>query len=79
MVNSSSTFAGFIAVIIRSDFPESSRTGVTTIHAPITVHYRSAEVDGVDLFYREAGPAYGPVVLLLHGFPTSSHLSLFSL
>lgn len=74
MVNSSSTFAGFIAVIIRSDFPASSRTGVTTIHAPITVHYRSAEVDGVDLFYREAGPAYGPVVLLLHGFPTSSHM-----
>ena len=29
-------------------------------------------VDGVNLFYREAGPADGPVVLLLHGFPTSS-------
>jgi len=30
-------------------------------------------VDGVDLFYREAGPKNGPVVLLLHGFPSSSH------
>ncbi|WP_322100107.1 alpha/beta fold hydrolase [Geminicoccus harenae] len=47
---------------------------MTAIHAPITVHYRSTEVDGVDLFYREAGPADGPVVLLLHGFPTSSHM-----
>ena len=37
-------------------------------------HYRSVMVDGVSIFYREAGPADGPVVLLLHGFPTSSHM-----
>lgn len=42
--------------------------------APATVHYRSATIDGVKVFYREAGPADGPVVLLLHGFPTSSHM-----
>jgi pimeloyl-ACP methyl ester carboxylesterase len=42
--------------------------------APPTVHYRTATVDGVKVFYREAGPADGPVVLLLHGFPTSSHM-----
>jgi pimeloyl-ACP methyl ester carboxylesterase len=40
---------------------------------PVT-HYRTAKVDGMDIFYREAGPADGPVVLLLHGFPTSSHM-----
>ena len=39
-----------------------------------TVHYRSVDIDGVNVFYREAGPADGPVVLLLHGFPTSSHM-----
>lgn len=39
-----------------------------------TVHYRTATIDGVKMFYREAGPADGPVVLLLHGFPTSSHM-----
>ncbi len=39
-----------------------------------TTHYRTAKVDGVEIFYREAGPADGPVVLLLHGFPTSSHM-----
>jgi pimeloyl-ACP methyl ester carboxylesterase len=38
------------------------------------VHYRSAKIDGLDIFYREAGPKDAPVILLLHGFPTSSHM-----
>lgn len=38
------------------------------------IHYRTAEIDGVKVFYREAGPPDAPVVLLLHGFPTSSHM-----
>ena len=38
---------------------------------PITSHHL-IEADGVHVFYREAGPADAPVVLLLHGFPTSS-------
>ena len=42
--------------------------------ASATVHYRSVKIDGVNVFYREAGPADGPVVVLLHGFPTSSHM-----
>jgi pimeloyl-ACP methyl ester carboxylesterase len=33
---------------------------------------RRVEADGVTVFYRQAGPANAPVVLLLHGFPTSS-------
>ncbi len=36
--------------------------------------YRTVTVDGIDLFYREAGPADAPAILLLHGFPTSSHM-----
>jgi pimeloyl-ACP methyl ester carboxylesterase len=40
----------------------------------VTTHYRYATIDGVKMFYREAGPSDGPVVLLLHGFPTSSHM-----
>jgi pimeloyl-ACP methyl ester carboxylesterase len=36
--------------------------------------YRNLTIDGVNLFYREAGPADGPVVLLLHGWPASSHM-----
>jgi pimeloyl-ACP methyl ester carboxylesterase len=42
--------------------------------APATIHYRAATIDGVKMFYREAGLADGPVLLLLHGFPTSSHM-----
>ena len=39
-----------------------------------TIHYRTANVDGVEVFYREAGPAKAPTLLLLHGFPSSSHM-----
>jgi pimeloyl-ACP methyl ester carboxylesterase len=35
--------------------------------------FRTIEADGVKVFYREAGPANAPVILLLHGYPTSSH------
>jgi pimeloyl-ACP methyl ester carboxylesterase len=38
------------------------------------VHYRTARVDDVDVFYREAGPENAPTLLLLHGFPTSSNM-----
>lgn len=38
------------------------------------VMYRSVQVDGLDIFYREAGPKNAPTILLLHGFPTSSHM-----
>ncbi|MFD7400720.1 alpha/beta fold hydrolase [Streptomyces virginiae] len=38
-----------------------------------TIRHRTVEVDGVRVAYRESGPADGPVLLLLHGFPTASH------
>jgi pimeloyl-ACP methyl ester carboxylesterase len=38
------------------------------------VAYRTVKIDGLDIFYREAGPKDAPAVLLLHGFPTSSHM-----
>lgn len=43
---------------------KSSEVPLTTVHR--------VEADGVSVFYREAGPADAPVVLLLHGFPASS-------
>jgi len=36
--------------------------------------FRIASVDGLNVFYREAGDPKAPAVLLLHGFPTSSHM-----
>jgi len=38
------------------------------------VTFRKADVDGVGVFYREAGPKGAPTILLLHGFPTASHM-----
>jgi pimeloyl-ACP methyl ester carboxylesterase len=38
------------------------------------VKYRSADVDGLKIFYREAGAADAPVLLLLHGFPSAGHM-----
>ncbi len=38
------------------------------------VRYATVKVDGLDIFYREAGPKDGPVILLLHGFPASSFM-----
>ena len=40
----------------------------------MTLAYRTASVDGLKVFYREAGAPEAPTVLLLHGFPTSSHM-----
>jgi pimeloyl-ACP methyl ester carboxylesterase len=41
---------------------------------PVETRYRTIDVGGLKIFYREAGPAAAPVVLLLHGFPTSSRV-----
>lgn len=40
----------------------------------VAVHHRTVEVDGLTVFYREAGPADAPVLVLLHGYPTSSYM-----
>ena len=60
------TFAFPQAEAATAKRPAPARTHVT--------HHRTAVVDGVKIFYREAGPADAPVVVLLHGFPTSSHM-----
>ncbi|RLL66829.1 alpha/beta hydrolase [Streptomyces sp. Z26] len=39
-----------------------------------TVHHRTTTVDGHEIFYREAGPADAPAIVLLHGYPTSSFM-----
>lgn len=46
---------------------------VITAACPKT-YYRTISVNGLDIFYREAGSPDLPTVLLLHGFPTSSHM-----
>ena len=46
----------------------------TKLHTEYPVHYKTARINDQDIFYREAGPQSAPVILLLHGFPTSSHM-----
>jgi len=51
--------------------------GVLPVHATepdSQVRYKTAQIQGVSVFYREAGPADAPAVLLLHGFGASSHM-----
>ncbi len=50
-----------------------SETVQTTSVVFSTLH-KTVEVDGLEIFYREAGPKDAPTILLLHGFPTSSHM-----
>ncbi len=56
--------------------PSLAETSVQTSPHSIapTVSHRTVDVDGIEVFYREAGPTDAPSVLLLHGFPTSSQM-----
>jgi len=40
----------------------------------VTIQYHNVAIDGINIFYREAGPKDAPVLLMLHGFPSSSHM-----
>ncbi len=44
-----------------------------TLEAPPTIRHQYVTVAGIEIFYRVVGPDDGPTVLLLHGFPSSSH------
>ncbi|MDX2265615.1 MAG: alpha/beta hydrolase [Hyphomicrobiales bacterium] len=46
----------------------------TAVSQDARVRYNTVRIDDVDVFYREAGPKDAPAILLLHGFPTSSHM-----
>lgn len=59
---------------VSGEAPDARAASVASAPAVSGVRYRTKQVEGLDIFYREAGPADAPVVLLLHGFPTSSHM-----
>jgi pimeloyl-ACP methyl ester carboxylesterase len=54
--------------------PKDPETSVAVRKATPVTQHKTVTVDGLEIFYREAGPADAPTVLLLHGFPTSSHM-----
>ena len=51
-----------------------SSTGVESRLNSTDVLHRTVQVQGLEIFYREAGSTESPTILLLHGFPTSSHM-----
>ena len=51
-----------------------SEPAVTAAPSVSTVRYRTVQVQGVEIAYREAGDPANPALVLLHGFPTSSHM-----
>ena len=56
-----------------ADIEAQRRAGEKRTSVPTTT-YRTVSIDGLKVFYREAGNPRSPAVLLLHGFPTSSHM-----
>ena len=52
----------------------SLKAAITAPAAAAQVRYKSAIIGGVEVAYREAGPENAPAIVLLHGFPTSSHM-----
>lgn len=57
-----------------SESGKKRRTLKTTLPEVNVVRYKTQRIDSLDIFYREAGSAANPTILLLHGFPASSHM-----
>ena len=59
-------FSVFIGIVlVQSSYAAADITGIG---------YKTVKIEGLDVFYREAGNPDNPTILLLHGFPTSSHM-----
>jgi pimeloyl-ACP methyl ester carboxylesterase len=67
--------AGLIAVAGAFAAASGPARGQPVASDSSTTTYRFAEVDGLKIFYREAGPRDAPTILLLHGYPSSSRMS----
>lgn len=65
----SKNFAATVAAVALS-----TAALTTDMAAAGTTSFATTKVRGLDIFYREAGPRSAPTVLLLHGFPSSSHM-----
>lgn len=66
-------FAAALAMTVSFALPAVGKETTNATNAA-AVSYRTVQVDGVNIFYREAGPKNAPTLLLLHGFPTSSQM-----
>src|SRR5262249_20803588 len=68
---SSMTLAVLLTLASTQSLAQIRRGGRTAQYPAL---YRTIEINGLSIFYREAGPKAAPVLLLLHGFPSSSRM-----
>jgi pimeloyl-ACP methyl ester carboxylesterase len=61
-----------LAVLLATTFGMGAKTKEKAMEQQ--VFYRTVKVDGLSIFYREAGPKHAPTILLLHGLPSSSRM-----
>ncbi len=63
-----------ISILLVAIFSVSFAAADVRAESITSVEYKTVQIEGVDIFYREAGDRKNPTILLLHGFPTSSHM-----
>ncbi|MEC4037003.1 alpha/beta fold hydrolase, partial [Myroides odoratimimus] len=68
------TLLTFSLTSISNAYAQSNLISKNQIMKNHSIHYRFIKVDGLNIFYREAGDPNKPTLLLLHGYPTSSHM-----
>ena len=68
------TLAALLALPVAPQAQAANPKAVATNTGRPIVYHKTTKIDGLDIFYREAGSKDTPTVLLLHGFPTSSHM-----
>ncbi len=66
--------ANFFRALVALLASVTASQAIAAAPAVAVVQYRTADVDGQKVFYREAGGPKAPVIVLLHGFPSSSHM-----
>ncbi|MDH7447962.1 alpha/beta fold hydrolase [Aquimarina sp. 2201CG14-23] len=62
------------SVTLYSFTNEALQASITAEYPSKSTSYKTVEVQGIEIFYREAGSKNKPTILLLHGYPTSSHM-----
>lgn len=66
--------SGLVSLTSFSGYVSAQATKPVAVSDESIVHHRTQKVDGLDIFYREAGSRSAPTIVLLHGFPTSSQM-----
>ena len=75
LTNTLTRWMAILALVLTLGFQQSGLAAAQANgQSTPTVYHRTIKIDGLDVFYRESGPKDAPTVLLLHGFPTSSHM-----